>query len=244
MSFAFKIMNPEGSLAVDDEFVNYAELDHGSFQFSAGGANPDTGVIGFNSIITSPHPPIVVARWNANNNVFCLGYEVVGSPGSWSGFKMILGSLSGSPALTVNYRVFAQPTLSPGWALRTYRENQELCFSTGFTPMEIEGYISPAPGAWTHVSTTRPGPGNIRIIYNAPLNIANGEMAIGLLTYGDVALGTSWGGGSGYVLLSYGYGYGSDGTIRLIVIGESFNNVQLNASDFFIYRIPILLPRH
>lgn len=244
MSFVFEIRNPSGNLSVDDEFVNYAELANGTFSFTAGGANPDTGVIPFPSTLTSPHPPVVVARWAANSNVFCLGYEVVGSPGAWTGFKMVLGSLSGTHALSVVYRVFAPPTSSPGWAWRTYRANQELCFSSGFTPMEIERYIPAAMGAWAHVSTSRPAPGNIRIIYSAPLGVAGGEMALGLLTFGDVALGTSWGGGSGWVLVSYGYGYGSGDTARLIVIGESFNNVQLIANDFFIYRVPVLRPRH
>lgn len=244
MSFAFRIKNPNGQLAVDDEFVNYAELHHGTFSFTAGGSNPDTGIIAFPATLTTPHPPVVVARWAANNNVFCLGYEVVGSPGAWTGFRMVLGSLSGTHPLTVTYRVFAPPTSSPGWALRTYRENQELCFSTGYTPMEIERYISPSMGSWTHLSTTRPAPGNIRVFYSAPLGVPGGEMALGLLTFGDVALGTSWNGGSGYILMSYGYGYGAGDVARLIVIGESFTSHQLSASDFFIYRVPVLRPRH
>lgn len=221
MSFGVKITNPSDGITLDSDLLNYVSVGSGSLNISVGTTVGST-VINFTSPSTSDAAPLVAAKWGENNNVYCFGVRGVGSAGAWTGFEIYFATLASSTSITMLWNAYdANIQSSEAFGLRVFSEISDVVFDSGMTPMEISGYIG--PGNWTAVSNTVPVQGVRRMVFQQNNPVAGSAMVLSCHRYGDLAYPNGVEGDLPVALVSYCYGYGVGGTLRLLVILQTFS---------------------
>lgn len=221
MSFGVRIKNPSDAITLDSNFLNYVSVGSGSQTISVGTTVGST-VISFPGASSSMAAPLVAAKWTENNNVYCFGIRGVGSTGNWTGFEVFFASVGSATSITFTWKAFDSNRQSgQSFGLRVFSEDSKVVFDSGMSPMEIAGYIG--PGNWTAVSNTVPVQGVRRMVFQQTNPVAASSMVLSCNRYGDLAYPNGVEGQAPVALVSYCYGYGTGGTLRLLVILQTFS---------------------
>lgn len=110
MNYGATFRNAGGDLVIDSDFLNYGLVASGTYTTTAG-TSIGGPVISFGYASTSIAPPLIAAKWLANDGLYCWGVKAIGSPGAWTGFQLLLQALPAANVV-VSYAVFSANPIS------------------------------------------------------------------------------------------------------------------------------------
>lgn len=227
--------NPGGDLVIDSDFLNYGLVASGTYTTTAG-TSIGGPVISFGSASTSIAPPLIAAKWPANDGLYCWGVKAIGSPGAWTGFQLLLQAIPAANVV-VSYAVFsANPISASGLGLIVRNSEKVPTFDSEFTPLAIAGFLEPQ--GWAMLSSSLPYAGYRVTTYTRMNPIQGACMVLSTHRFGDLVYPGGVEGQSPVAIASYGYGYGSNGTLRLIITLDtarsSVNPSALSTPNTFV----------
>lgn len=221
VNYGATFRNAGGDLVIDSDFLNYGLVASGTYTTIAG-TSIGGPVISFGSASTSIAPPLIAAKWLANDGLYCWGVKAIGSPGAWTGFQLLLQALPAANVV-VSYAVFsANPISASNFGLIVRNSEKVPTFDSEFTPLAISGFLDPQ--GWVMLSSSIPYVGYRVTTYIRANPIQGAYMVLSTHRFGDLVYPGGVEGRSPVAIASYGYGYGSNGTLRLIVTLDTANS--------------------
>lgn len=157
MSYGFQVFDPEGNKVTDSTYLGYSLYLSGT----ANVVSQQATDVGFPTPITSQSPPVICVQVKPFNYAWIRLCKVLGSPGNWTGFRLVGDRLTNQFAHlgVVNYRVYAngvQSTDSHG--LRISTPEGAISFDTGLRQLQFEASV--VMGDWPAVWSGQGPQGN------------------------------------------------------------------------------------
>lgn len=230
MSFGILIYGNSGGLVIDDNYPGYALTQTGAISVSVNTSFRHSDVIQLSR--PSILPPIVVAKWPDNDNVFCFGADPVGSPGNWTGVKLLMRASSGTHTVPVSYRLFTETPRSSGFALEVFAPDGKVAFSSDYRPLDLSVR---AAGAFGLGDTWTGGGPLFNYAYSARPH-PSAELILSFSEYFELVRLTRLIDYQGQTAVcNKGYGYATQGRFRTMAIANaSHNQFWFSNSDGFI----------
>lgn len=227
MSVGLEIRNPQGKICIDENFLNYVLTKSGQASLVVNPYITSTGIIPFEGNTTAVNPPVVAIKMPENDSLYCLGCKHHGAPNAWTGFELFFACLSGAVSISFQYKIFTQvPSKSNGYGLQVFHENGDVIFDSSYSPMALSGILIPQD--WQITGTESPYIGVRRSYYQQPLTTRSDYIVVSMCMFGDLAYPNGVEGATPVALVGYGYGYGTNGYAKMLLIMQTFSTATPN----------------
>lgn len=144
--FGFRARNDGGVIQVSAEHP-YLSL-HADGSLALGTAYQT--VINFPTVCTTQQPPLIFVKptWASQGENLSFKCGVIGSPGNWTGFRLVNGNTTQVSSLLWFAAIWAPLTAAGDYGMRIRDANGNICFHSSSQLIKFSRFIT----SWTFVS--------------------------------------------------------------------------------------------
>lgn len=146
MSFGFRVSSPAG-VTTDSSFLGYSLIQESQITVITN----DYASFYFAKPVTSMEPPIVAFKMTQTSNLWISSCKLLGSPGNWTGCRVVGGFLSAQGNKTYQVRLYAARVNSgERMGIRVRTEDGAITLDSGFKQLEFKDSAAYVPN-WPRV---------------------------------------------------------------------------------------------